>query len=103
MDVSYGKAFKKRREERGLSLRATAEAVGISASHLSRIEAEESDVSLSIASALAAALDASLDDIVGIGKKAKGRSKPPIDTDEVERLLRLALDEVMRAKGKGTG
>lgn len=73
------------RKRVGLSQAALAEAVGVSTETISRIERAAFEASLSTACAMAAALQVSLDELVGDGDAPKGRQ--PARSAVVERLV----------------
>lgn len=92
---SYGDIFKKRREELGLTLQDVAERADITRSYLSRLEANEREPSLSIAVALAEALEMPLAELIGERPKHAGTSRKR-DTNKIARLLKAALDELQK-------
>jgi transcriptional regulator with XRE-family HTH domain len=63
LQAVLGEVLRERREERGLSLRATAERAGMSPAHLSEVERGRKEPSLAKLAALARALDCSAGDV----------------------------------------
>lgn len=94
--TTFGAAFRAARERLGMTLRDAALAADIDPSLLSRIESGATDPSLSRAARLAAALDVSLDEIVGTKRKSVRNAKTSTALRQAIRLLNQAKERMER-------
>ena len=72
MDVSVGGQIRRERQNQGLSLRALARKVGVSASMLSQVENERTRPSVSTIYAIATELGLSIDALLSDGDAGQG-------------------------------
>jgi transcriptional regulator with XRE-family HTH domain len=77
--AEIGQRLREARLERGMSLRALAQSVGVSASLLSQVETGKTQPSVSTLYAIVSELGVSLDDLLGVTADG-GRTPPPAPT-----------------------
>lgn len=76
----FGRAVRKRREERGLTQDRFAEAIGVTQSHVSSIERGAADIRVSTVAKIADALDLDLGEL--LAKLAFDRNDPDLQPTE---------------------
>lgn len=85
MHDRIGPALRAARLDRGMSLRTLATSAGVSASQLSQIETGKSQPSVSTLYALVNILEASLDDLMGLGyERSEETAGPRVDADAAQ-------------------